>query len=167
MHRSRVLVLTSSYEPLQIMPVNSAVRLVLREKAEVLETSDGQLRSARCSVDKPLVIRLNRYVRMPHLRAPCTRRGVLLRDEYTCQYCGTQQAGHLLTLDHVVPRARGGATAWENVVAACRQCNGKKGDRLPHEVRMHLRRAPTPPSRAWMLSRALASHPIWQMYNIM
>lgn len=167
MDRSRVLVLNASYEPLQLVPVESAVRLVLREKAEVLETGGDKLRSARYALDIPLVIRLSRYIRMPHLRASCTRRAVLLRDEFTCQYCGTRLPSQLLTLDHIVPRARGGLTVWDNVVAACKDCNWRKGDRPLAEVKLTLRRPPKTPTQSWMLSRALASHPVWSTYNVL
>jgi 5-methylcytosine-specific restriction endonuclease McrA len=166
MHRSRVLILNASYEPLQLVPVQSALRLVLRDKAEVIESGEGQYRSERCALDAPLVIRLNRYVHRPHVRAPCTRRAVLMRDDFTCQYCSVQLPGHLLTLDHVVPRARGGATSWENVVAACKDCNGSKGNRLPQEAKLKLRRKPSTPSWTWLLSRAIASHPVWSTYNV-
>src|SRR4051794_39811454 len=167
MSRSRVLILNSSYEPLQLTPVNSAVRLILRGKAEVLVVGEDKIHSERSALDTPLVIRLNRYVRLPFLRAACTRRGILLRDNFSCQYCGQRLSAHMLTLDHVIPRAHGGTTTWENVVAACKRCNSWKRDRRPEDARLTLQRTPVAPSSSWMLSRALAAHPVWSQYNVM
>jgi 5-methylcytosine-specific restriction endonuclease McrA len=138
---SHVLVLNATYEPLNIVSIRRAVLLLLKEKAEIVEAAEAWLRSEQMSLPVPLVIRLVCYVRIPpRFSLPVSRRTVLARDNYTCQYCGGQPGKGSLTLDHVVPRSRGGETRWENVVAACGPCNRRKGDRLPEEAAMPLRR---------------------------
>jgi 5-methylcytosine-specific restriction endonuclease McrA len=141
----RVLVLNASYEPLNVCTTRRALVLLLKEKAEILEAGEGVLRSERLSIDRPLVIRLISFVRVPRdiHRRRITRRAVLARDGWTCQYCGSSRPG--LTVDHVVPRSRGGESVWENIVASCAPCNRKKGNRLPRELGMHPRSRPRPP----------------------
>ncbi len=141
----RVLVLNASFEPLSLISVQRAVILLLREKAEAIETDvSRQLRAERISLPMPLVIRLIHYVPIPRrFKVPLTRKTLLSRDEYTCQFCGTT-AGPL-TVDHVLPRSRGGTTSWENCVAACLRCNHRKGNKTPEEAGMHLHRKPTRP----------------------
>ena len=109
--------------------------LVLKSRAEMLERGEGALHSERLELDRPCVIRLVRYVRIPRdvHRRKITRKAVLARDAYTCQYCGHEATG--LTVDHVIPRSRGGQSVWENIVASCAPCNRKKGNRMPREAR--------------------------------
>jgi 5-methylcytosine-specific restriction endonuclease McrA len=141
-----VLVLNATYEPLSVVSLRRAVILLLKEKAEIVEAAEAELRSANISMPRPLVIRLVYYVRIPHrISLPLTRRTVLARDHYTCQYCGKQPARKDLTVDHILPRSRGGYTTWENVVAACQRCNGRKGNRTPEEANMWLQSAPSQP----------------------
>ena len=143
---NHVLVLNATYEPLNVVSVRRAVLLLLKEKAEVVEAADAWLRSERMAVPVPLVIRLVYYVRIPRrFSLPVSRRTVLARDHYTCQYCKVQPGKAHLTLDHVVPRSRGGETHWENVVTACGPCNRRKGNRTPEEAGMFLRRRPRRP----------------------
>jgi len=143
---SGVLVLNASYEPLNVVSVRRAVILVLKEKAEILEAAEAKLRAERFSIDVPLVIRLVTYVRIPRrLSLPLTRRTILARDHFTCQYCGAQPGKGSLTVDHVVPRSRGGENTWENVVAACAPCNQRKGGRTPEEAGLRLRSQPGRP----------------------
>ncbi len=131
----RVLVLNASYEPLQLVSIRRAVVLLLQEKAELVEAAEQRLRAQGFSLEVPIVIRLVRYIRIPRrMRLPCSRRGVLARDRETCQYCGVQPGRLHLTVDHVVPRSQGGLTTWDNVVAACRECNHRKGGRTPEEA---------------------------------
>ena len=120
--------------------------LLLREKAELLEVTQHLLRSSNQAMPVPLVIRLVHYVRLPHRRVPATRAAVMLRDAYTCQYCGETPGRHLLTVDHVIPRSRGGTHGWENLVTACTRCNQQKGSLLPEEAQMQLIRKPFEPS---------------------
>lgn len=136
---ARALLLNASYEPLCVVPARRAVVLVLTSKAVVLEEADRTLHSERLALAEPLVIRLTRYVRVPYRsRAPLSRQGVLARDGGRCQYCGNAAE----TLDHVVPRSRGGRHVWENLVAACRRCNHTKADRTLDELGWTLRSGP-------------------------
>lgn len=135
----QVLVLNATYEPVSIISVKRAIVLLLKEKAELIEAAEAYLRAESFSMPRPLVIRLVYYVKIPRrMSLPVTRRTVLARDHYTCQYCGEMPPHQLLTLDHVVPRSCGGKTTWENVVAACQKCNGRKGNRTPIEANMRL-----------------------------
>ncbi|MFP5451816.1 MAG: HNH endonuclease [Thermoleophilia bacterium] len=140
----QVLVLNATYEPINVCSLQRAVVLVLKKKAEVLEHAAKRLRSATASHVLPLVIRLTNYVRIPRNENRRTsRRAVFARDGFACQYCGTT---HHLTVDHVVPRSRGGDSSWTNVVTSCAPCNMRKGDRLPAEIGMHPRTTPRAPS---------------------
>jgi 5-methylcytosine-specific restriction endonuclease McrA len=153
----QVLVLNASYEPLSLVSVRRAVVLLLREKAELLEGTQQMLRSSNRLIPVPLVIRLVHYVRLPHRKVPSTRAAVMLRDAFTCQYCGEQPGRHYLTVDHVVPRCRGGKHNWENLVTACTRCNQKKGSLTPEEACMQLIRKPFEPS---YVALVLLSNPV-------
>jgi 5-methylcytosine-specific restriction endonuclease McrA len=166
MTESQVLVLNVSCEPLQILAVRRAVRLVLGGKAEIVESGRGHLRSERHVLVRPAVIRLHRYVHIPYRELVCTRRGVLLRDGFTCQYCGATPPAHLLTIDHVNPRSLGGRSTWDNVVTACRPCNARKANKPLHAAHMALRSRPVQPSRAVLLRHLLDRHPAWQPYLV-
>ena len=153
----QVLVLNASYEPLSLVSVRRAVVLLLREKAELLEATEHLLRSSRQNMRVPLVIRLVHYVRLPHRKVPSTRAAVMLRDANTCQYCGEMPGRQFLTVDHVVPRSRGGTHEWVNLVTACTRCNQKKGSLTPEEASMHLIRKPFEPS---YVALVLLSNPV-------
>lgn len=135
----KVLVLNASYEPLNITSWRRAIVLLLKGKAEQLEHSNRVLYA---DLPFPTVIRLRYYVRVPYKEIPLTRRNILERDRNTCQYCHAKEQ---LTLDHVVPRSRGGGESWENLVAACVRCNVKKGSRTPKEANMTLLTKPRRP----------------------
>ena len=124
--------------------VRRAVVLLLKEKAELLERGRWELHSESSTLARPVVIRLVSYVRVPRdaHRRKITRRAVFARDGWTCQYCGSRSN---LTVDHVIPRSKGGTSSWENIVASCAPCNRRKGDRLPRQAGMHPRRAPRTP----------------------
>lgn len=162
----RVLVLNASYEPLRLISVRRAVILLLQEKAEVVEAIEQQIRASNRALDVPLVIRLLRYIAIPRrMRLPCTRRGVLVRDRETCQYCGAQPGRAHLTIDHVLPRTQGGTTEWENVVAACSSCNHRKGGRTPQQAGMSLIAQPRQPHYlAFVLLGELERHTVWRKY---
>jgi 5-methylcytosine-specific restriction endonuclease McrA len=163
--RGRVLVLNASYEPLNVCTVRRALVLILKAKAEVLERGDDVLRSETMRVDRPEVIRLISFVRVPRdiHRRRITRKAVLARDGWTCQYCGASKP--TLTVDHVIPRSRGGESVWENIVASCAPCNRKKGNRLPKEVRMHPKRHPRPPGPTVFIRIAAPRTPeAWEPY---
>ena len=141
-----VLVLNATFEPLSLVSVRRAIVLLLRDKAELVEATERMLHSASRALPEPLVIRLTRYVRLPHRSVPPTRGAVMLRDAYTCQYCGDTPGKHALTVDHVVPRCRGGSHNWSNLTTACKRCNCKKGSMNPHEAGMKLMRRPFEPT---------------------
>ena len=164
---SRVLVLNASYEPINVCTVRRAAVLVLKSRAEVLEKGEGALHSERLELDRPCVIRLIRYVRIPRdaHRRKITRKAVLARDAYICQYCGREASG--LTVDHVIPRSRGGESVWENIVASCAPCNRKKGNRLPREARMHPTKRPKPPGPTVFIRIAAPRVPLaWEPYLV-
>lgn len=163
---SRVLVLNAGYEPINVCTVRRAAVLVLKDRAEVLERGEGALRSERLTMPRPCVIRLVRYVRIPRdvHRRKITRKAVLARDAWTCQYCG-REAHSGLTVDHVVPRSRGGESVWENIVASCAPCNRKKGNRLPREAKMHPQSSPRAPGPTVFIQIASPRIPVaWTAY---
>lgn len=153
----QVLVLNASYEPLSLVSVRRAVVLLLREKAELLEATQQMLRSNRQTMAVPLVIRLVHYVRLPHRKVPATRAAVMLRDAFICQYCGETPGRQLLTVDHVMPRCRGGRHDWDNLVTACTRCNQKKGSLTPEEAGMVPLRKPFEPT---YVALVLLSNPV-------
>ncbi len=140
---SAVLVLNQNYEPLNVCTVRRALVLVLDGKAEVLEVHPRGVASASRVFPSPSVVRLTYLVRRPRPRVKLTRREVFIRDDYTCQYCGRR--GHDLTIDHIIPRSRGGAHAWDNLVSACKTCNHRKGGKSLAQARMALKTVPGEP----------------------
>jgi len=161
----RVLVLNASYEPINVCTVRRAVVLLLKERAEVIERGEWALHSENLTLDRPAVIRLVSYVRIPrdaHSRK-ITRRAVFARDKWTCQYCGSARGS--LTVDHVIPRSKGGSSGWDNIVTCCAPCNRRKGDRLPRLSGMHPRRAPRAPNPTIFVYVAVPRVPeTWQQY---
>lgn len=159
---SRSLVLNASFEPLCVVSGRRAVVLVLDEKADVVHASAEQVRSERLCLAVPSVIRLRTFVKVPyHRRAALNRRSVFARDGHRCQYCGARAE----SIDHVVPRSRGGQHAWDNVVAACRRCNAHKSDRLLSETSMALRRQPCAPAHLTWVVVSVGSVPQhWEPY---
>lgn len=141
----QVLVLDQGYSPHRVVSWQRAVCLVFGGKVEVLEEYDEEIRSPSIVMRMPAVVRLLSHARRRHRVIRFSRFNVLLRDSFSCQYCGEAPHPRELTMDHVMPRARGGPTRWNNVVAACRPCNHKKGNRTPEEARMLLARAPHEP----------------------
>ncbi len=159
-----MLVLNATYEPINVCTVRRAVVLLLKEKAEVLEQGDWELRSATRSLTRPVVIRLVSYVRVPRdtHRRKITRRAVFARDDWTCQYCGARSN---LTVDHVIPRSKGGGSSWENIVASCAPCNLRKGNALPRQAGMRLHRQPKTPSPHVFIHVASPTIPAaWRQY---
>jgi 5-methylcytosine-specific restriction endonuclease McrA len=143
LHRP-VLVLNSSYEPINVCAARRALVLVLKGVAAAEEHGSGQVHSPRHNIRVPSVIRLLEYRRIPHQTRSLSRKNILMRDRYTCQYCLRTYNSAELTLDHVIPRSRSGETTWENLVACCHPCNNRKGNRTPEEANMRLARAPRP-----------------------
>jgi len=160
----RVLVLNATFEPINVCTVRRATVLLLKDKAELLEHGTFDLHWATGSVPRPVVIRLVTYVRVPrdtHKRK-ITRRAVFARDDWECQYCGARTS---LTVDHVIPRSKGGLSSWENIVASCAPCNRRKGDRLPHKINMHPRVKPRTPNPQIFIHLASPTIPAtWRQY---
>ena len=140
-----VLVLNASYEPINICGARRALVLVLKGVARTEEAQGATLHAAQIRMPMPSVIRLLEYRRIPHQTRALSRKNILLRDRNTCQYCGCILTTGDLTLDHVLPRSRGGLSTWENLVACCHDCNRRKGNQLLHELQdMRLMREPRP-----------------------
>jgi 5-methylcytosine-specific restriction endonuclease McrA len=152
----RALVLNATFEPIGVVSSRRAVVLALGEKVDVLTDTGYVLASARLEVAVPSVVRLRYYVKVPYQRtAPLSRRSLFARDHGRCQYCGANAE----SIDHVVPRSRGGLHIWENVVAACRRCNTVKGDRLLSETTLRLRTCPSAPDGPVWAHLAVGSVP--------
>jgi 5-methylcytosine-specific restriction endonuclease McrA len=164
MSNSAVLVLNQNYEPLNVCNARRAFVLVDRGKAEVLEHAEGVLRSAFTAFPLPSVIRLIYMIRRPRPQMRLTRREVFVRDRYTCQYCAKQTRD--LTIDHVMPRHRGGRHTWDNLVSACRACNHRKAGRTPQEAHMPLVREPKrpPASSYYVFYHYLESQLDWRKF---
>lgn len=158
----RTLVLNAGYEPLAVVSFRRALVLVLAGKASVAETDGDPVVAATVAFPRPAVIVLHRYVRLPHRsRVPVSRRGVLRRDAGRCAYCGHAAA----TVDHVLPRSRGGSDTWENLVACCFRCNNAKSDRTPAEMGWALRVVPSVPhGPTWAVRGAEVRNPAWDQY---
>jgi 5-methylcytosine-specific restriction endonuclease McrA len=139
-----VLVLNASYEPINICAAKRAMVLVCKGAAVVQEVSPHWIRAGKSKFPMPSVIRLVSFRSVPRTVRSVSRKAVMIRDSHTCQYCRTTLPAAQLTLDHVLPRSRGGRGTWENLVACCYPCNNRKGDRLPQEARMVLLRPPRP-----------------------
>lgn len=163
---SQVLVLNASYEPLNITSWRRAMVMVLKGKAEGLEHDASRL--LRPDQVLPTVIRLRQFVRVPYRPMPLTRRNVFQRDGHRCQYCGSAHAA--LSIDHVMPRSRGGSDSWDNVTTACLACNVRKGNRTPREAGMPLLRQPHRPlsTLSFEATRQMRGgrHAVWAKYMI-
>jgi 5-methylcytosine-specific restriction endonuclease McrA len=163
----RVLVLNASYEPINVCTVRRAAVLILKNRAEMIERGDWALHAESFTLDRPVVIRLLTYVRIPRdaHRRKITRRAVFARDRWTCQYCGHERGN--LTVDHVIPRSKGGASTWENIVTCCAPCNRRKGDRLPAQARMVPVKTPRAPHQAIFIHVAAPTiPPAWEQYLV-
>ncbi len=144
-----VLVLNRDYSAVSICSVKRAVILLHLQKAELVEgLANRWIRTSSAHHPWPSIVRLNLYVRIPYRRIMLTRKNVIRRDGFRCQYCGSRDR---LTIDHVMPKSRGGRDIWENLVAACVPCNNRKGNRKPEEARMGLARKPFRPSHVMFI----------------
>jgi len=160
----RSLVLNATDEPLCIVPSRRAVVLVLKSKAEIVESSTSAFHSEKTAIPVPSVVRLTYFVKVPYrARATLSRRAVFIRDGYECQYCGAAAEN----VDHVQPRSKGGPHTWENVVASCRRCNSRKENRTAAEVGLKLRRIPRAPKGSHFLVVAAGKpEPSWEPYLV-
>ena len=172
--QSRVLLLNgSTWEPLSVITVQRAINLLLGGKAIPVEQTGRYLRTVRTQFEVPSVIALKSYVNVPRRKSHWSRKGVLVRDDYTCIYCGIQLGalvkGKILskrdfTIDHIIPRSQGGKDTWSNTACACAKCNHRKGNRLHNVAGMRLRWEPKTPRTSYLVI-ALGSGPeIWKRY---
>jgi len=161
-----VLVLNDNYQPLNVTSVRRGIGLLCLGRAHTVEADSKLFRSERLTIEMPTVLRLNRHVRRPTPVLRVSRKSIFARDHHTCQYCGRRRVP--LTLDHVVPRERGGGTNWSNLVCCCTKCNNKKGNRTPEEAGMDLMRRPFRPKFIPYISYtkflSAASNPTWRPY---
>jgi len=158
-----VLVLNQDYQPLSVCDVRKSMLLVLLEKAEMLhDLPSKKIRTIRTDFDYPLVIRLRRYARIPYKTIVLSRKNILKRDNNRCLYCGSREK---LTIDHVIPKSRGGDDSWENLVSACTDCNHRKGNRTPREAGMTLLSKPFQPNHIIYLRVFYGNvHESWKPY---
>lgn len=158
-----VLLLNASWEPLRVIPAKRAIVLLLQEKAEVIHEGDEEYHSASTSINVPTVIRLKYFVQIPfRSRIPLSNGAVLLRDERKCAYCDKRKA---TTVDHVIPKSRGGQHTWDNVVAACRPCNARKSNKTLAELGWTLSYEPRVPNGSmWLLVGLRERSDVWDTY---
>ncbi|MBD3373665.1 HNH endonuclease [candidate division KSB1 bacterium] len=149
MLKRRVLLLNANYEPLTIISARKAILLLYMEKVEMIERRELWVRSIHMALPLPSVIRLREYIRLPYRRVELTRRNILKRDGYRCQYCGSKNRH--MTIDHIIPRRRGGLDSWENLVCACIECNHRKGDKSLEQANLKLISRPRRPNRLFFL----------------
>ncbi len=142
----QVLLLNITYEPLKIINWKKAITMLCLGKVEVIEEYDQTIRSVTFSLKLPSVVRLLKLIKRPKSLIRFSRQNIYARDRYKCQYCGRQFPSEELSYDHVLPKSRGGKTAWENIVTCCVDCNRAKGGRTPEEAGMRLVRKPARPS---------------------
>jgi 5-methylcytosine-specific restriction endonuclease McrA len=162
----QVLVLNQDYQPLSLCSVRKSLVLLLLEKAELLHKDETKrIRTISTTFDFPTVIRLMDYVRIPNKNIVVTRKNVLKRDGNKCQYCGSKES---LTLDHVIPKSRGGGDSWDNLITCCATCNVKKGNKTPKEANMPLLSKPHKPHHLMFLRSQIASvNEHWKPYLYM
>lgn len=159
----RTLVLNAGYEPLAVVSFKRALVLVMNHKATIVQCDQGHpVWAASGSWERPSVILLTRYVRIPRSRAvPVSRRGVLRRDDHRCCYC----AKSANTIDHVLPRSRGGRDTWDNLVACCLRCNNVKGNQTPTEMGWGMLFMPRiPQGTTWVVRGVERPLPQWDEY---
>jgi len=150
MLKRQVLVLNQNYEPMSITNAKKAIILIFLGKAEIIENHDNMMvHSINVSLPLPSIVRLTRYISVPRKRIVLSRKNIIKRDNHQCQYCGTH-AG-FFTVDHIIPKDRGGEDTWENLVCACTKCNNKKGNRTPDEAGMILLKKPQKPNHIFFI----------------
>ena len=172
--KGRVLLLNgSSWEPLAVISVPRAINLILAGKAIVIEQSGHFLKTIRDQFPVPSVVALRTYVNVPRRQAHWSRKGVLVRDNYTCIYCGVQAGGMTkgkvvsksdFTVDHILPKSRGGKDQWTNTACACYHCNHRKGDKLTYEIGMKMRWEPKTPRTSYLVIAIGTGPDAWKRY---
>ena len=146
---SHVLVLNQSFQPMSITNARKAIVLIFLGKAEIVEKDGEFIHSVNDRFPLPSIVRLTRYINVPQKRVMLTRKNIIKRDNHQCQYCGKRSVS--LTLDHVIPRVRGGKDTWENLVCACVKCNNKKVNRTPEDVGLKLLKKPKKPNHIFFI----------------
>jgi 5-methylcytosine-specific restriction endonuclease McrA len=167
---SEVLVLNFTYEALNVTSFQRAVKLLFSGKAEIVHDRERMLSSPTFAMRMPSIIRMLYYIKRPGQKVSLTKKNVLLRDDYTCQYCGIK-GDRLMTVDHIVPRSKGGPSTWENLVCACMRCNNRKNNRTPEHSGMALRGKPRMPKYIpWIQIKRNTLPGEWQkflfLYNV-
>lgn len=159
--------LNQNYEPLTVCSARRAIVLLFQGKAEMIETADGlKIRTVETSYDLPSVVRLWKYRRVPYRRIMLTRKNIITRDRHRCQYCRTFKGP--MTVDHLIPKTKGGKDTWENMVCACTRCNNRKGNRTPESANMPLNKKPSRPSYITFIQRHVGvSDSLWRPYLFM
>ncbi len=156
-----VLVLNANFEPINVCNTRRAITLIIDGKANLILNGRGEIKTVRKVYPRPSIIRLEKMIHRPRPRVKLTKREVLRRDNYTCQYCGQHTTS--LTVDHIIPRHLGGEHTWANLVAACPHCNHRKGGRTVEQAQMHLLRHPSAPpaSATYLFARHLHENQEW------
>lgn len=156
-----VLVLNANFEPINVCSTRRAIGLIISGKADLVLNGRGVVKTVSRVYPRPSIIRLEKMVRRPRARVRLTKREVLRRDDFTCQYCGQRHT--TLTVDHVIPRRLGGEHSWQNLVAACPPCNHRKGSRTVEQAQMRLLRIPgePPTSAMYLFGRHLGENADW------
>ena len=158
-----VLVLNTNYAQIDICTAKRAICLYYNEKVDILESYKEDVHSPSITLSLPSIVRLKDYVKHNQMDVILTRRNLLVRDNYECQYCGSKKSP--LTMDHVKPKKQGGKDSWENLVAACQTCNRKKGNRTPDEAKMPLKRIPRKPNKIHYFQQFISTHQgSWKPY---
>lgn len=157
-----ILVLNSDYLPLNVSSFKRAYKLVFKGKAEIIASDESNpIIGSEKNYDRPTIIRLTTYVKFPYKKVPLTRQTVFKRDNHVCLYCGSKKE---LTLDHVMPKSRGGLNSWENLATCCSPCNRRKDDRTPEEAGMKLSHKPYSPSYISLLLKSHNMREDWRPY---
>ena len=166
MQNVKVLLLNQNYEPLTVVSAKKAIVLAFLDKAEIIERRERWVRSQHLAFPLPSIIRLLRYIHIPHKHVELSRRNILKRDNFRCQYCATSKGP--FTVDHVLPKTVGGMDSWENLVCACVHCNNRKGNRTPDQANMRLLKNPRRPSHIFFIQNFMGlGEECWKPYIFM
>lgn len=166
MLNAKVLLLNQNYEPLTVVSARKAIVLEFAEKVEVVERRERWVHSQHLRYPVPSIVRLRRFIHIPHKRVELTRRNIMRRDGFRCQYCNSSKGP--FTIDHVLPKTRGGADTWENLVCACVECNSRKGSRTPEQANLRIAKQPRRPSHLFFIQHFIGiQEEGWKPYLFM
>lgn len=162
---NKVLLLNASYEPLMLVSGKKAIILLLCNKVDSLDDYPIKIRSTYLSLKLPSIIRLKEYINYRFSEIVLSRKNILRRDNYTCQYCGKKLSPNKLTIDHIIPKYKGGGNSWKNLVAACKSCNSKKGNFSLKKIDMKLIKKPIKPNFIFHFQKEINKHQnSWKQY---